>query len=151
MVRPCVNANVSIVDISICISYFSYIIAFVLYTFKETSLYGNACSGALLYSYLIIVINHHNSRFFLKNNCENFQTFKNWHTKKAWDLSSVFFSSACTNLDHCEHFELYLNISSIMFFTLILCNIFIFSFVLISKKLIAIQNKTFNTHLISVL
>lgn len=26
----------------------SYIIAFVLYTFKETSLYGNACSGALL-------------------------------------------------------------------------------------------------------
>lgn len=48
VVRPCVNANVSTVDISICISYFSYIIAFVLYTFKETSLYGNACSGALL-------------------------------------------------------------------------------------------------------
>lgn len=124
MVRPCVNANVSTVDISICISYFSYIIAFVLYTFKETSLYGNTCSGALLYSYLIIVINHHNSRF-LKNNCEKFQTFKTWHKKGLGSLLCIF-SSACTNLDHCEHFELYLNISSIMFFTLILCNIFIF-------------------------
>lgn len=146
MVRPCVNANVSTVDISICISYFSYIIAFVLYTFKETSLYGNTCSGALLYSYLIIVINHHNSRFFWKIIVRISKPLK-IGTKKAWDLSS-----ACTNLDHCEHFELYLNISSIMFFTLILCNIFIFfPFVLISKKLIAIQNKLFNTHLISVL
>lgn len=123
----------------------SYIIAFVLYTFKETSLYGNTCSGALLQlSYHC----HKPSQFkiFKKIIVRNSKPLK-IGTKKAWDLSS-----ACTNLDHCEHFELYLNISSIMFFTLILCNIFIFfPFVLIAKKLIAIQNKTFNTHLISVL
>lgn len=100
--------------------------------------------GSLLL--VITVINHHNSRFF-KHFVRISEPLKSAQ-KGFGDLFSVFFSSACTNLDHhCEHFEFYLNISSIIIFTLILCNIFIFLFCFNFKKVDSHSKQNFNTHL----